>query len=218
MTTSIDGRIVVDSWPLDPADRAQYEAVHGSYDPDGWICGRITMEHFAGGMVPLHPEETLHRGAERPDFRAPDVEGPFAFAVDASGRLDWTTNEVGGDHVVAILGNQVPDAYLAKLRGLGVSYILGGSQELDLGLALRKIRSQYQVETLMLEGGGGINGSFLKAGLIDEISLLLAPVADGRVGTPALFDVAGDPMPPKALSLLAAERRGGSLWLRYKLA
>lgn len=31
----------------------------------------------------------------------------------------------------------------------------------------------------MLEGGDGINGSFLRAGLIDEVSLLIAPVADG---------------------------------------
>ena len=28
----------------------------------------------------------------------------------------------------------------------------------------------------------------LQAGLIDEISLLLAPIADGTIGTPTLFD------------------------------
>jgi len=29
------------------------------------------------------------------------------------------------------------------------------------------------------------------AGLIDELSLLVAPISDGRIGTPALFDVDG---------------------------
>jgi riboflavin biosynthesis pyrimidine reductase len=69
----------------------------------------------------------------------------------------------------------------------------------------------------MLEGGGGINGSFLRAGLIDEVSLLLAPVADGRIGTPALFDVAEDATPHR-LALQAVERRDGDvLWLRYRV-
>ena len=39
----------------------------------------------------------------------------------------------------------------------------------------------------MVQGGGGNNGSWLKAGLIDEISLLLAPVADGTTGVPTVF-------------------------------
>ena len=48
MTTSIDGRIVVEGWPLDDEVRRQYERVHASYKPEGWICGRVTMEPFAG--------------------------------------------------------------------------------------------------------------------------------------------------------------------------
>ena len=47
----------------------------------------------------------------------------------------------------------------------------------------------------MLEGGGRINGAMLRDGLIDEVSLLVAPTVDGRIGTPALFDVAGDFVP-----------------------
>jgi 2,5-diamino-6-(ribosylamino)-4(3H)-pyrimidinone 5'-phosphate reductase len=69
----------------------------------------------------------------------------------------------------------------------------------------------------MLEGGGGINGSMLRAGLVDEVSLLVAPVADGRVGTPALFDVEGADFAPRDLVLDAVERRdGGLVWLRYR--
>ena len=37
-------------------------------------------------------------------------------------------------------------------------------------------------------GGGIINGSFLKAGLIDELSLLIYPGIDGRAGIPAVFE------------------------------
>ena len=38
------------------------------------------------------------------------------------------------------------------------------------------------------EGGGNANGSFLRAGLIDEISLAIFPAVDGTKGGPCVFD------------------------------
>lgn len=219
MMASVDGRIVVDGWPVSPEERRSYEQVHASYDADGWICGRVTMEPFAGG---LRPDEEVARehsgGTAREDFRAPGEFDSFAFAVDASGRLAWESGDIEGDHVVAILTERVSDEYLAFLRERGVSYLLAGAEEVDLPLALQKIASGFGVRTLMLEGGGRINGGMLRAGLVDEVSLLLAPVVDGRIGTPALFDDDEDSTPYR-LSLEGVERReGGFLWLRYSVS
>ena len=80
----------------------------------------------------------------------------------------------------------------------------------------------FGIRKLLLEGGGKINGSFLAAKLIDELSILVAPVADGSVGTPSLFDVvdgrADTGRTPAALKLLSMEKRaGGIVWLRYKV-
>ena len=50
MMTAVDGRIVAGGWPLSPEARRQYELVHASYEADGWLCGRITMEPFAKGV------------------------------------------------------------------------------------------------------------------------------------------------------------------------
>jgi len=217
MMASVDGRIVVDGWPDSAEGRRQYELVHASYEPDGWICGRITMEPFAKG---LRSEEEVARehagGGAREDFRAPGAYDSFAFAIDPSGRLAWESNDIDGDHVVAILSERVSDEYLAFLREKGVSYLLAGARDVDLPLALGKIGARFGVRTLMLEGGGRINGGMLRAGLIDEVSLLLAPVADGRVGTPALFDAAD--VTPRRLALEAVERRADDvLWLRYRV-
>ena len=58
----------------------------------------------------------------------------------------------------------------------------------------------------------------LAAGLIDEVSVLVAPVVDGRVGTPALFDLDGDGAAPCRLVLERVEQRSdGVLWLRYRV-
>jgi 2,5-diamino-6-(ribosylamino)-4(3H)-pyrimidinone 5'-phosphate reductase len=221
MAASADGRIVVDGWPdaAAAAVRRHYEQVHASYEADGWICGRITMEPLAGAT---RPEEEVAReysgGARREDFTASGEHASFAFAVDPSGRLAWESNDIDGDHVVAILSNRVSDEYLAFLRERGVSYLFAGSADVDLALALNKIGARFGVRTLMLEGGGRINGGFLRAGLIDEVSLLVAPVADGRIGLPTLFD-AESKGTPTSLVLEAVERREDDvLWLRYRLA
>lgn len=227
MMASVDGRIDVGGWPISGEGRRQYEQVHAGYGADGWICGRITMEPFAGGVRTDHEVACEHAGTEpREDFVAPGEFGSFAFAIDPGGRLAWKSDDIEGDHVVAIVSEGVSDEYLAFLRERGVSYLLAGArdpsagsgQAVDLPLALRKIRARFGVRTLMLEGGGRINGGMLRAGLIDEVSLLLAPVADGRMGTPALFDVDGGDAAPCRLALQSVERRAGDLlWLRYRV-
>lgn len=218
MAMSVDGRIVVDGWPAPDAVRREYEQVHASYGADGWMCGRVTMEPFAGALRAEGEIAGEHGGGAREDFVAPGHFRSFAFAVDPSGRLAWESNDIDGDHVVAILSERVSDAYLAFLRERGVSYLLAGAREVDLPLALEKIGARFGVRTLMLEGGGGINGSLLRAGFVDEISVLVAPVADGRVGTPTLFDVVGAGVVPRRLALEGVERRADDvLWLRYRV-
>jgi 2,5-diamino-6-(ribosylamino)-4(3H)-pyrimidinone 5'-phosphate reductase len=223
MMASVDGRIVPGRWPLSPEARRQYELVHASYEPDGWMCGRVTMEPFAKRVrseaeVAREHSRQHAGGAPREDFHGPGAYDSFAFAIDPSGRLAWESNDIDGDHVVAILSERVSDEYLAFLRERGVSYLLAGARDVDLSLALEKIGARFGVRTLMLEGGGRINGGMLRAGLIDELSLLLAPVADGRIRTAALFDVEGDDVAPHRLALESVERRAdGVLWLRYRV-
>lgn len=218
MMASLDGRIVTDGWPLSAEGRAQYELVHATYEADGWLCGRVTLEqHFAAGARPDAEVAREHDGSPREDFVASGEHESFAFAVDPRGRLVWESGDIDGDHVVAILSQRVSDEYLAFLRKRGVSYLLAGTVDVDLPLALEKIGARLGVRTLMLEGGGGINGSMLRAGLVDEVSLLVAPVADGRAG-PTLFDMDGADVAPRRLSLQTMERRADDvLWLRYRV-
>jgi riboflavin biosynthesis pyrimidine reductase len=218
MVASVDGRIVTGGWPLSAEARRQYEEVHASYEADGWICGRVTMEPFATRVRSEAEVARERAGRARADFVAPGAHESFAFAIDPSGRLVWESSDIEGDHLVAILSERVSDEYLAALRERGVSYLLAGARDVDLVVALEKIGERFGVRRLMLEGGGRINGGMLRAGLIDELSLLVAPIADGRIGTPALFDVDGNDVMPRVLTLQAVEQRAdGLLWLRYRI-
>lgn len=218
MATSIDGRTVTDRWPDSAAVRREYELIHNSYEADAWMCGRITMQPLAGAARSNADVSREYVGPPRDDHIAPGAHESFAVAIDPSGRLKWNENNIDGDHVVAVLSERVSDEYLASLRDRGVSYLFAGKRDVDLAVALEKIRTSLGIRTLMLEGGGRINGAMLAAGLIDELSILVSPVADGRVGTPALFDVDADQVTPRRLMLEAVERRAENfLWLRYRL-
>jgi 2,5-diamino-6-(ribosylamino)-4(3H)-pyrimidinone 5'-phosphate reductase len=218
MMGSIDGRIVTKGWPLSSEGGLQYEQVHASYESNAWICGRVTMEqHFASGARTDAEVAREHDGPPREDFVACEHRS-FAIAVDPHGKLVWDSGELAGDHVVVVLTERVSEDYLTMLRTRGVSFLLAGREEVDLPLALEKIGARLGVRTLMLEGGGGINGSFLRAGLVDEVSLLVAPVVDGTVGTASVFDVAEEGVTPQRLRLKEVERRADDmLWLRYRV-
>ncbi len=105
------------------------------------------------------------------------------------------------------------------LRERGISYIVAGTASVDLVRAVDLPGEHFGIRTLLLEGGGHINGAFLQAGLVDEISLLLMPGIDGRHDIPAVFDGLS-PTREEAvpLELKSVEKRGkGALWIRYKV-
>ena len=96
MMGSIDGRILTDGWPMSAEGRTQYELVHASYDADGWLCGRVTMQqHFAQGVRSDTEIAREYTGdAPRDDYRAPGDFDSFAFIADSHGRLVWETNDI----------------------------------------------------------------------------------------------------------------------------
>ncbi len=216
MVPSVDGRIVTDAWRLPRGFSAEYERIGSSYRADAWIIGRVSMEPYAGKA--RRPAGAGRARIPRTDFVARTDAPSYAIAIDPGGKLRWESSSIDEEHVVTILTGQVPDGHLAFLRSKGVSYLFGGKKAIDLPRVLRKLRARFGIRKLLLEGGGKINGSFLAAGVIDELSILVAPVADGGIGTPSLFDARVGPGPARRLELLSVERRPGDLvWIRYAM-
>lgn len=189
--TSVDGKILGEKWGKDSRVKKlleSFEKTHDSIGVKAWIVGRTTMEKdFTEYAEPVYKETT--EALPRTDFVANKDAESFAIAVDGHGKLGWHEPDMLGDHVITILKESVQDSYLAHLREIGVSYIFAGKDALDLPLALEKIHSLFGIETVMLEGGGRLNGSFLNEGLIDEYYQLLLPLADGRIETSSVFEI-----------------------------
>ena len=219
MMPSVDGRLRTERWDVPESAHQEYERTAESYGADAWICGRKTMEEFARGRH--KPRASRARRLPRTDYLVPRARGDrYAIAIDVQGKLAWRDGEVEGDPLITVLTEQVPDSYLGFLQDKGISYLFAGkkARDLDLALALQKLRTKFGIKRLLLEGGGETNGSFLRAGLVDELSMLLTPVADGRPGEPALFDVEGE-SPSRAvarLRLKSVKRAAADmLWIKY---
>lgn len=143
--------------------------------------------------------------------------------MDPKGTLGWDSPymEKRGRpkaHVIEALTEQVSEDYLAYLRELGVSYVVAGKEQLDCALLLHELKTRFGIERLMIAGGGYVNGSFLQAGLVDEVSLVLAPVADGNAHSVTAFENHNflENKAAVGLALLEVQRiDGDGLWLRY---
>jgi len=220
MVASIDGRILHSRWrPRTGAGGELFERLHVEIGGDAWLVGRVTGQEFAKAKAyDTRAGETYPR---EPWLARRDAEA-YGVVLDAHGRIAWGRSDIGGDPIVVVLTEQVSDAHLAGLRKDGVSYFFAGRRELDLASALEFLRRELGVKRLLVEGGGLNNGAFLRAGLIDEISLAICPVVDGAKGAPSVFDSAegdtGQRAPLAAMSLESCERlEDGAVWLRYRL-
>jgi len=223
MVTSIDGRLHPSRFTPAPAGvsadtlRGHYEEVASRFGADGWIVGRKTMAEMAKG----HERTIADAPAVAREPHVADRKGrTLAIAIDPAGRVHYGQDHIGGDHIVAVLGERVPDSHLAELREDGVSYVFAGPEGDDLPGAMARLAAVFGVRTLLLEGGGRINGAFLRHRLIDEFSTLIQPAVDGLAGTPSIIDHDGAdgerPGIGQALRLTGCETLdGGMVWLRH---
>lgn len=225
MFVSLDGKIdgaFMDDPAAVPA-RNEYGRLRSFYDCAATIYGTTTMKAFADGLVGALPAADPQPSRE--DYVAPHEGGQYEVAVDPEGILAWNTGYHeragrGRSHVIEALTGQASGDYLAYLRRQGVSYVTAGKEHLDCPLLLHKLKTRFGIERAMVAGGGFINGSFLQEDLIDEVSIVMAPVADGNTESVSIFERAGflPDRAPAAFSLLAAGRiAGDGLWLRYGL-
>lgn len=218
MMSSIDGHGLTDGWDRSFKKNADavYERLAQQFDFDAWICGRVTMQEIAHGED--YPKGLATAPIPRTHHFADRNAKTYAVAIDREGKVAWQNNEALGSHVVAVVAESVADDYLAYLQSIGVSYLFGGKTEIDLAQVIAILARELKTQRLIVEGGPHVSGSFVAAGLVDEVSVLILPLVDGRGAHPASFEVS-----PKAwrelayLTLVSAEvQDGGGVWLRYR--
>jgi len=196
------------------------------YHPEAILEGSGTFVRTDAGPLTPPPAQVSNPDDELYfDFLPIDkVDRPgrqtwFA-VVDSRGRVRWEMTGGGAVELLVLVAQATPAAYLAYLRREGICYLVVGKGRVDLSLALSRMQDRLDVTCVVSEAGGGLNGALLRAGLVDEIQLLVLPAVVGGLGTPSLFDgpELSDTEIPTRLRLLSSHTEDdGLLWLRYQV-
>lgn len=101
--------------------------------------------------------------------------------------------------------------------------IIKYDSEIDFGDLFKKLKQDFGIERVTIQSGGTLNATLIREGLIDEVSVVVAPLFVGGKDTPTLVD--GESLGSrselnkiKALKLLEAKTLEKSyLHLRYKV-
>ncbi|WP_210068979.1 RibD family protein [Rhizobium leguminosarum] len=221
MMTSPDGSLHPSRWTRSPDGvrsdwSSLYEKVHTLHNATAWMVGRVTMAEITKAG-PHPPSGTPD--AKRPHYFARPGASSFAIALDPSGKLHFSKDELYGDHVIVLLGSDVSDRHLAELAGDGVSYLVSDDKEIDVGAMLELLRKELGITRVLLEGGANVNGSLMAAGLVDELSLIVAPALEARKGSDRIIEFGEEGLADKVeLSLISCDPLGhGAVHLRYSV-
>ena len=194
--SALDGRIV-GPFMRTEAVRAvseEYGRIRTDYHADAWLYGTVTTKEFTGYRRPELPEGSGDIPAGRAEDYAARKDAPLYYvSVDALGEIGWesgTYRRAGRPdaHVIEALTGRAPAAYLSYLRERGISYILAGEDGLDCRTASRKLYQLFGIRTMLICGGGTVNWTFVQQGAADELSLVLAPAADGEPESATVFE------------------------------
>ena len=184
MIATADGRATIAGRTAPIANRADYELFHALRERvDAVMVGAETIRvEGYGPMAQL--AVVVSRSVDLPADR---------------GLLAAPENRV-------VIVTPSPDAELPPCAA-SVSYLREG----DLGTALRRLRTEYGVESIDCEGGPGLNATLIPAGLVDELHLVLAPKLAGGADPLTVYSGPG----PLDLALLSLHESGGYLFARY---
>jgi 2,5-diamino-6-(ribosylamino)-4(3H)-pyrimidinone 5'-phosphate reductase len=222
---SVDGRF---DW-IEP-DLGLFYGIVAGFKEDATLVGSETVlaAYAPGGSQGESDEmedEVADGGPEAPsgEARRPDASLPLLAIPDSRGRLrawEKLLREPYWRAGVALCSNTTPPGYFTYLDGIGVDHIVAGEDRVDMRAALEELASRFGVKVMRADCGGTLNGVLLRAGLVDEVSLVVDPAMVGGTSARSVF-LAPDLESPAGvikLELLGLERlEGGTVWLHYRV-
>ena len=87
---------------------------------------------------------------------------------------------------VLAVSEAAPAARCAAFREKGVDVVTAGAEHVDYTLLMKILAEEYNVRSLILEGGPTLNRYMLNEKLVDEIRLIHMPFIVGGDDTPSL--------------------------------
>jgi 2,5-diamino-6-(ribosylamino)-4(3H)-pyrimidinone 5'-phosphate reductase len=197
-------------------DVGLYYTLAAQWHEDATLAGSETL-------LQAHPADDDDASANVPRTPPPQLDDrrPLLVVPDSRGRVrNWDTLRSAGfwRGFIALCTKRTPADHFAYLERKHIKHLMVGEDRVDLCAALEMLHERYGVRTVRVDSGGTLNGILLRAGLVDEVSLLVHPALIGGTSLRSSFRAddltTSDGMIP--LKLKALEWLGeGVAWLRY---
>ena len=209
---TLDGKIATSTGSSNISGKEDLERVHELRKE----CDAIMVG--IGTVLADDPRLTVHKIDAKPE------DNPVRVVVDSKCRTPIAARITNKDARTIIAGANeykydfmVTDRY-ETFKKRGVDFFFSGDKRVDLSLLMSYLHEEG-IEKLMLEGGATLNFSMIKAGLIDEIRICVAPMVVGGANAKTFFDGEGFDLMDDAvrLELTDSYTLGKDLILTYKV-
>jgi riboflavin-specific deaminase-like protein len=181
-----DGKIAFANGEFDPfgSDRDREHMMELRATADAVMAGARTVETPGVTLGPggkKFQRSRLARGLAEYNLRV---------IVSGSGSMDMRAEiyKRRFSPIIVLTSERASKKTLRELRGIADEVKVFGEKEVDLHAALRWLRAKWNVKRLLCEGGGGLHGSMVRAGLIDELHLTICPIIFGGRTSPTIAE------------------------------
>ena len=172
-------------------DLEQYYGLVASWDIDVHLAGSNTIYNPDENIEPPddgeyqteHTEQTKQTETKN-EPQSGDVEDtrPILAVPDSHGRVrNWhmLRNTPYWRKHIALCSETTPKEYLDYLKENNIDFMIVGPDKVDLKLALEELNERFGAKNVLLDSGGTLNGIMLRAGLVNEVSILINPCLVG---------------------------------------
>jgi riboflavin-specific deaminase-like protein len=212
---TVDGKITTKNYsPVDFTSREdKTHLLRQRALGDAVLIGHSTLKHDnvrLGLPDPKMREERVARG---------QALYPLRVILSNEGRIDPGLKIFQAEisPIVIFSTLRMPARHQKALREKATLH-LSDANQVDLSWMLRQLRHEYGVRTVACEGGATLFRALLKADLVDQLNLTIAPYLFGGANAPTLTGLSKEFLPHSVRCSLTDMRVvGEECFLRYKI-
>lgn len=215
MVSSLDGKTTVNGVADSiggSADRRVMRNIRSRFDATLRGAGTLRADKISLGVTDDLARLRLAEGREAQPL-------DLIFSSD-SARLPLDTNllDVTPGRVAVLVPSGTTPVACEDIATIHMPATSNGT--VDLVPAMKILKRDHGVHSLLLEGGPTLNHSFVSHNIVNELFLTIAPKLLGGTPHDSLTLMSGSPaslIPQETLQLLSAHVSGDELFLRYAL-
>jgi 2,5-diamino-6-(ribosylamino)-4(3H)-pyrimidinone 5'-phosphate reductase len=147
---------------------------------------------------------------------------PVRIIIDSTARMPLTSKILRSAHrIVTIVAvtSRAPIDKIKEIENSGAMVLVAGTQAVDLRKVF-SILKNIGIRTILIEGGGELNWSVLRQGLVTELIVTIAPIITGGRNAITLVEGDGYSTISNAIKMsltMVSRQKNGEVVLRYKL-